>query len=100
MNSITCWGRVEELLVAGEQEIKHTKLIFFPFLSALTCANHPLGVDQRSSWWLESKRSSIPSSSSSPFRLLRPMQTIPLESTIGDYEVHEEEQVEDGNASG
>ncbi|MQL76005.1 hypothetical protein Taro_008383 [Colocasia esculenta] len=46
-NSITCWGRVEELLVAGEQEIKHTKLIFFPFSSTSTCANRPLGVDQR-----------------------------------------------------
>ncbi|MQL70899.1 hypothetical protein Taro_003214, partial [Colocasia esculenta] len=38
----TCWGRVEEFLVAGEQEIVHTKPFFFPFLSAATCTNHPL----------------------------------------------------------
>ncbi|MQM09761.1 hypothetical protein Taro_042637 [Colocasia esculenta] len=37
-------------------------------------------------------------SSSSPFRLLRSVQTVPLESTKGDYDVQEEEQVEDGNA--
>ncbi|MQL92632.1 hypothetical protein Taro_025260 [Colocasia esculenta] len=43
----TCWGRVEEFLVAGEQEIVHTKPFFFPFLSAATCTNHPLEVDQR-----------------------------------------------------
>ncbi|MQM12192.1 hypothetical protein Taro_045108 [Colocasia esculenta] len=43
----TCWGRVEELLVAGEYEIKHTKLIFFPRSSATTCTNHPLEADQR-----------------------------------------------------
>ncbi|MQL91457.1 hypothetical protein Taro_024068 [Colocasia esculenta] len=44
---ITCWGRVEEFLVAGEQEIVHTKPFFFPFSSAVTCTNHPLEVDQR-----------------------------------------------------
>ncbi|MQL89619.1 hypothetical protein Taro_022197 [Colocasia esculenta] len=33
------------------------------------------GVVWRSSWWLESRRSSIPSSSSSPVHLLRPAQT-------------------------
>ncbi|MQL74995.1 hypothetical protein Taro_007365 [Colocasia esculenta] len=43
----TCWGRVEEFLVAGEQEIVHTKPFFFPFSSAATCTNHPLEVDQR-----------------------------------------------------
>ncbi|MQL79066.1 hypothetical protein Taro_011515 [Colocasia esculenta] len=42
----TCWGRVEEFLVAGEQEIVHTKPFFFPFSSAATCTNHPLEVDQ------------------------------------------------------
>ncbi|MQL80335.1 hypothetical protein Taro_012797 [Colocasia esculenta] len=47
MSSITCWGRVEKLLVAGEQEIKQTKLIFFPSSSAMTYVNRPLGVDQR-----------------------------------------------------
>ncbi|MQM09702.1 hypothetical protein Taro_042578 [Colocasia esculenta] len=46
MSFTTCWGRVEELLVAGEQVIKHTKLIFFPYSSATTCATRPLGVDQ------------------------------------------------------
>ncbi|MQM20415.1 hypothetical protein Taro_053434, partial [Colocasia esculenta] len=43
----TCWGRVEELLVAGELWIDHKKDIFFPCSSATTRANHPLGVDQR-----------------------------------------------------
>ncbi|MQL92573.1 hypothetical protein Taro_025200 [Colocasia esculenta] len=46
MSFTTCWGRVEELLVAREQEIKHTKLIFFPCSSATTCVNRPLRVDQ------------------------------------------------------
>ncbi|MQL86323.1 hypothetical protein Taro_018851, partial [Colocasia esculenta] len=46
MSFTTCWGRVEELLVAGEQEIKHTKLIFYPCSSASTCAHRLLGVDQ------------------------------------------------------
>ncbi|MQM16088.1 hypothetical protein Taro_049042 [Colocasia esculenta] len=44
----TFWGRVEELLVAGELWIDHKKAIFFPFLSASTCVNRPLGVDQSS----------------------------------------------------
>ncbi|MQL76924.1 hypothetical protein Taro_009322 [Colocasia esculenta] len=43
---ITCWGRVEELLVAGELWIIHKKLIFFPRSSATTCTNRPLEVDQ------------------------------------------------------
>ncbi|MQM06266.1 hypothetical protein Taro_039088 [Colocasia esculenta] len=43
----TCWGCVEEFLVAGEQKIIHTKPFFFPFSSAATCTNHPLEVDQR-----------------------------------------------------
>ncbi|MQL77388.1 hypothetical protein Taro_009795 [Colocasia esculenta] len=43
----SCWGRVEEFLVAGEQEITHTKPFFFPFSSAATCTNLPLEVDQR-----------------------------------------------------
>ncbi|MQM06000.1 hypothetical protein Taro_038819 [Colocasia esculenta] len=41
------WGRVEEFLAAGEQEIVHTKPFFFAFSSAATCTNHPLEVDQR-----------------------------------------------------
>ncbi|MQL75928.1 hypothetical protein Taro_008305 [Colocasia esculenta] len=64
----TCWGRVEKFLVAGEQEIIHTKPFFFPVVSTATCTDHHLEVDQRS----------------------------PLTC---DYEVQEEEQVEDGNAS-
>ncbi|MQM04544.1 hypothetical protein Taro_037343, partial [Colocasia esculenta] len=43
----TCWGRVEELLVARELWIDHKKLIFFPFSSAATCTNHLLGVELR-----------------------------------------------------
>ncbi|MQL89999.1 hypothetical protein Taro_022583, partial [Colocasia esculenta] len=44
----------DEFFVAGEQENEHTKPIFFPVAFALTCANRPLGVDQRrrdSSTW-------------------------------------------------
>ncbi|MQM10648.1 hypothetical protein Taro_043544 [Colocasia esculenta] len=40
------WGRVEEFLVAGEQEIVHTKPFFFPFSSTVTYTNRPLEVDQ------------------------------------------------------
>ncbi|MQM13215.1 hypothetical protein Taro_046141 [Colocasia esculenta] len=40
------WGRVEEFLAAGEQEIVHTKPFFFPVASAATCTNCHLGVDQ------------------------------------------------------
>ncbi|MQM03365.1 hypothetical protein Taro_036145 [Colocasia esculenta] len=43
----TCWGHVEELLVAEELWNDHKKLIFFPFSSAATCTNRPLEVDQR-----------------------------------------------------
>ncbi|MQL82280.1 hypothetical protein Taro_014763 [Colocasia esculenta] len=53
----------------------------------------------RSSWWLESRRSSIPSSPFFPVHLLRPARTTFLKPIKGDYEVSEEEPVEDGNAS-
>ncbi|MQL78289.1 hypothetical protein Taro_010708 [Colocasia esculenta] len=43
----SCWGRVEEILAAGEQEIIHTKPFFFPVASAATCTDSHLGVDQR-----------------------------------------------------
>ncbi|MQM11746.1 hypothetical protein Taro_044657 [Colocasia esculenta] len=43
----TCWGRVEEFLVAGELWIDHKKDIYFPRSSAATCTNCPLEVDQR-----------------------------------------------------
>ncbi|MQM00738.1 hypothetical protein Taro_033475 [Colocasia esculenta] len=69
-----CWGRVEELLVAEELWNDHKKLFFFPFSSVVTCTNCPLEVDQ-----------------SLLIRYLLP--------NLGDYEVQEEEQVEDGNAS-
>ncbi|MQL78711.1 hypothetical protein Taro_011144 [Colocasia esculenta] len=36
-----------EFLVAGEQEIAHTKPFFFPFSSVVTCTNCPLEVNQR-----------------------------------------------------
>ncbi|MQL68803.1 hypothetical protein Taro_001109 [Colocasia esculenta] len=42
----TCWGHVEELLVAGEIWINHKKLIFFRRSSATTCTNRSLEVDQ------------------------------------------------------
>ncbi|MQL90511.1 hypothetical protein Taro_023102 [Colocasia esculenta] len=44
----TCWGRVEELLVAEELWNDHKKLIFFPVSSVVTCTNHLLGVELRS----------------------------------------------------
>ncbi|MQL83385.1 hypothetical protein Taro_015876 [Colocasia esculenta] len=43
----TYWGRVEELLVAGELWIDHKKDIFFPRSSSTTCTNRPLEVNQR-----------------------------------------------------
>ncbi|MQL70040.1 hypothetical protein Taro_002329 [Colocasia esculenta] len=58
-----------------------------------------VGVVWRSAGQLGSCGSTTRRSSSSPFRLLQPVQTVLLESTKGDYEVQEEEQVEDGNAS-
>ncbi|MQM03565.1 hypothetical protein Taro_036351 [Colocasia esculenta] len=60
---------------------------------------HLVGVVWRSSWRLGSRRSPTPSCSSSPLRLLRPAHIVILKSTKGDYEVQEEELVEDGNAS-
>ncbi|MQM20290.1 hypothetical protein Taro_053308 [Colocasia esculenta] len=38
---------VEEFLVAGEQEIAHTKPFFFPVASVATCTDSHLEVDQR-----------------------------------------------------
>ncbi|MQM17435.1 hypothetical protein Taro_050408 [Colocasia esculenta] len=43
----TCWGHVEELLVARALWIDHKNDIFFPRSSAATCINRPLEVDQR-----------------------------------------------------
>ncbi|MQM05441.1 hypothetical protein Taro_038250 [Colocasia esculenta] len=42
----TCWGRVEELLVAEELWNDDKKLIFFPHSSVATCTNRPLEVGQ------------------------------------------------------
>ncbi|MQM20018.1 hypothetical protein Taro_053031 [Colocasia esculenta] len=42
-----CWKKLGEFLVAGEQEIIHTKPFFFPVASAATCTDSHLGVDQR-----------------------------------------------------
>ncbi|MQL79194.1 hypothetical protein Taro_011630 [Colocasia esculenta] len=57
------------------------------------------GVVWRSSWWLRSCGTTTRSSSSSPLCLLRPAQTVDLKSIKGDYDIQEEEKVEDGNAS-
>ncbi|MQM16303.1 hypothetical protein Taro_049259 [Colocasia esculenta] len=96
-------GRVEEFLAAGEAGDPHTKPFVFPVVSAATCTESLLEVDQRvvwrSSWQLGKQEIPTPSRSSSPLCLLRPAQTVFLKSTKGDYEVQEEEQVEDGNAS-
>ncbi|MQM04639.1 hypothetical protein Taro_037442 [Colocasia esculenta] len=43
----TCWGRVEELLVAEELWNDHKKLIFFPVASTAICTDSHLEVDQR-----------------------------------------------------
>ncbi|MQL89108.1 hypothetical protein Taro_021672 [Colocasia esculenta] len=43
----TCWGHVEELLVAEGLWNDHKKLIFFPVASAATCTDSHLEVDQR-----------------------------------------------------
>ncbi|MQL70591.1 hypothetical protein Taro_002903 [Colocasia esculenta] len=77
-------GRVEELLVAKELWNDHKKPFFFPFSSAATCTNHPLEVDQRS----RSDSGADPVNATARCVAFR-----------GDYEVQEEEQVEDGNAS-
>ncbi|MQL87462.1 hypothetical protein Taro_020005 [Colocasia esculenta] len=82
------WGRVEEFLVAGEQEIIHTKPFFFPVVSAATCTDHHLEVDQRA------VVSTLPELVST--HCSKTAQKVFWE---GDYEVQEEEQVEDGNAS-
>ncbi|MQL78596.1 hypothetical protein Taro_011023 [Colocasia esculenta] len=43
----TCWGRVEELLVAEELWNDHKKLILFSVASAVTSTDSHLEVDQR-----------------------------------------------------
>ncbi|MQL98394.1 hypothetical protein Taro_031100 [Colocasia esculenta] len=46
MSFRTFWGRGEKFLVAGEQEIIHTKPFFFPVVYAATFIDHHLEVDQ------------------------------------------------------
>ncbi|MQL89095.1 hypothetical protein Taro_021666 [Colocasia esculenta] len=46
-------GRVEEFLATGEAGDPHTKPLFFPVVSAATCTDHHLEVDQR---WLTGAR--------------------------------------------
>ncbi|MQL90455.1 hypothetical protein Taro_023048 [Colocasia esculenta] len=46
-NFTTCWGQVEEFLVAGALWIDHKKDTFLPRSSVATCINRPLEVDQR-----------------------------------------------------
>ncbi|MQL81434.1 hypothetical protein Taro_013896 [Colocasia esculenta] len=98
MSFTTCCGHVEEFLAAGEPWNDRNKLIFFPIASASTYANHPLGVNQRpvNGASRSSRRLGVgaclncggmPRSNSGGF----PAQ--------GDYDIQEEEQVEDGNAS-
>ncbi|MQL90288.1 hypothetical protein Taro_022873 [Colocasia esculenta] len=43
----TCWGQVEQLLVAEELWNDHKKLIFFLVASVATCTDSHLEVDQR-----------------------------------------------------
>ncbi|MQL93510.1 hypothetical protein Taro_026156 [Colocasia esculenta] len=43
----TCWGRVEELLVAEELWNDHKEIIFFPVASAATCTDSHREVNQR-----------------------------------------------------
>ncbi|MQL77981.1 hypothetical protein Taro_010408 [Colocasia esculenta] len=43
----TCWGPVEELLVAEELWNDHKKLILFLVASVATCTDSHLEVDQR-----------------------------------------------------
>ncbi|MQL78845.1 hypothetical protein Taro_011277 [Colocasia esculenta] len=88
MSFRTCWGRVEKFLVAGEQEIIHTKLFFFSVVSAVTCTYYHLDVDQRA------LVSTLPNLVST--HCPKTAQKVFWE---GDYEGQEEEQVEDGNAS-
>ncbi|MQM20913.1 hypothetical protein Taro_053943 [Colocasia esculenta] len=78
------FGRVEEFLAAGEAGDPHTKPFFFPVVSTATYINSHLEVDQRS------LVSTLPDLVST-----LPDQFFPK----GDYDIQEEEQVEDGNAS-
>ncbi|MQL95238.1 hypothetical protein Taro_027906 [Colocasia esculenta] len=70
----------------GEQEIAHTKPFFFPVASATTCIDSHLEVEQ-------SKRSPT-SGLNAGF-----LEQWDFFDPEGDYDVQEEEQVEDGNAS-
>ncbi|MQM17955.1 hypothetical protein Taro_050939 [Colocasia esculenta] len=63
----TFWGRVGELLGAGELWIDHQKDIFFPRSSSATCTNCPLEVDQRLFWTaIQEHVLSLPDSGADP----------------------------------
>ncbi|MQL93524.1 hypothetical protein Taro_026169 [Colocasia esculenta] len=63
----TCWGRVEELLVAEELWNDHKKLIFFPVAFAATCTDSNLEVDQRLFWTaIQEHVLSLPDSGTDP----------------------------------
>ncbi|MQL85879.1 hypothetical protein Taro_018411 [Colocasia esculenta] len=82
-------GRVEEFLATGEAGDPHTKPFFFLVVSAETCTDSYLEVDQRvvwrRSWQLGKQEIPTPSCSSSPLCLLRPAQTVILKSTKGRF---------------
>ncbi|MQL69809.1 hypothetical protein Taro_002126 [Colocasia esculenta] len=98
----TCWGLVEELLVAGELWINHKKLIFFPLFRLLRLVQTDLldstkgGRDSRA-WYRTAQRRRDPMKV-----VCNPgcdFDVDPSTARVGDYEVQEEEQIEDGNAS-
>ncbi|MQL82082.1 hypothetical protein Taro_014546 [Colocasia esculenta] len=75
-----CQGRLNAVI---EADLPEEGGMVEVFTQTLGTSLKLAGVMWRSSWWLESRRSSIPSSSSSPVRLLRPAQTTFLESIKG-----------------
>ncbi|MQL88289.1 hypothetical protein Taro_020839 [Colocasia esculenta] len=88
----TCWGRVEELLVAEELWNDQRSSSSSPLCllrpaqtvilkSTKGTSLELAGVVWRSSWWLRSCGTTTRSSSSSPLCLLRPAQTVILKST-------------------
>ncbi|MQM04052.1 hypothetical protein Taro_036844, partial [Colocasia esculenta] len=82
----SCWGRVEEFLAAGEQEIAHTKPFFFPVASAATFTDSHFKIGYSK----HSPASGLNTGFLEKWDFFNPE---------GDYDVQEEEQVEDGNAS-
>ncbi|MQM02015.1 hypothetical protein Taro_034775 [Colocasia esculenta] len=81
----------------GEQEIARTKPFFFPVASAATCIDSQLEVDQSILCQYKAVLDRNPRTClfSIGFRC-KPCER---DGPIGDYDIQEEEQVEDGNAS-